>query len=165
MVGPWWAGAISVTATSGLPGAPYHFIDADLVIQGPICADLVKGFLSYWRGRWSHVGHHLSWFRIPTAIAENNNEFLLTLLEPEVALLFGLGQHLLDEALLGLQCGSGDGADGGGSASQGVAPALAPFGGDPGPAGPDDPDRPLAAGGHPLSGADLMPHSPPPGGG
>ena len=87
----------------GLPGAPHHFVDADLVIQGPICADLVKGFLSYWRGRWSHVGHHLSWFRIPTTIAENNNEFLLTLLEPEVALLFGLGQHLFDEALHGLQ--------------------------------------------------------------
>ena len=82
-----------------LPGAEHHFVDLDLLLQGPVCGELVKGFIAYWRGRWSHVGHRLSWFRVPTAIAEQNNDFLLALLEPEVAELFGLGAHLFEACM------------------------------------------------------------------
>lgn len=81
------------------PGAEHHFVDLDLLLQGPVCGELVKGFIAYWRGRWSHVGHRLSWFRVPTAIAEQNNDFLLTLLEPEVAALFGIGAHLFEPCM------------------------------------------------------------------
>ena len=86
----------------GLSAADRHFVDLDVVLRGPICSDLARGFLSYWRGRWSHVGHRLSWFRVPTVMAENNNEFLLAMLEPEVAHIFGVAPHLFSGCLRSL---------------------------------------------------------------
>ncbi|MGL4206455.1 MAG: phospholipase D-like domain-containing protein [Aeromonadaceae bacterium] len=87
----------------GLRAASWHFVDLDVVLRGAICSDLARGFLSYWRGRWSRVGHRLSWFRVPTAVAENNNEFLLAMLEPEVAHIFGVAPHLFSGCLRSLR--------------------------------------------------------------
>ncbi len=86
----------------GLRSASWHFVDLDVVLRGPICGDLARGFLSYWRGGWSHVSHRLSWFRVPTAMAENHNEFLLAMLEPEVAHIFDVAPHLLTGCLSSL---------------------------------------------------------------
>lgn len=75
----------------GLP-AEHQFVDLDVLLRGAVCTDLARGFLSYWRGRWSHVCHRLGWFGIPEPMAIANNAFLLALTEPEVARLFGVAE-------------------------------------------------------------------------
>lgn len=75
----------------GLP-ADHQFVDLDVLLRGAVCTDLARGFLSYWRGRWSHVCHRLGWFGIPEPMAIANNAFLLALTEPEVARLFGVAE-------------------------------------------------------------------------
>ena len=40
-----------------------QFIDMDVLCRGAICPLLARGFLSYWRSRWSHHWHRLHWVR------------------------------------------------------------------------------------------------------
>ena len=40
-----------------------QFIDMDVLCRGAICPLLARGFISYWRSRWSHHWHRLHWVR------------------------------------------------------------------------------------------------------
>ncbi len=40
-----------------------HFIDVDVLCRGAICPILARGFLFYWRSRWSHHWRRLHWLR------------------------------------------------------------------------------------------------------
>lgn len=74
--------------------ATHRFVDLDVVLHGDICQDLARGFLRYWRGQWSQVCRQLSWWPIPDSLARVNNGFLLGLMEPASAAIFGLDPAL-----------------------------------------------------------------------
>ena len=77
-------------------GAPPHFVDLDLVCRGPLCRQAEQGFELFWRSRWSHPIRRL--LRRPLLPAEIHvvNDFLLTLTDPVVAMVYDLPASLFD---------------------------------------------------------------------
>ena len=77
-------------------GASPHFVDLDLVCRGPLCRQVEQGFELFWRSRWSHPIRHL--LRRPLLPAEIHvvNDFLLTLTDPVVAMVYDLPASLFD---------------------------------------------------------------------
>ncbi|MFM5840310.1 phospholipase D family protein [Aeromonas rivipollensis] len=84
-------------------GAPPHFVDLDLVCRGPLCRQAEQGFELFWRSRWSHPIRRL--LRRPLLPAEIRavNDFLLTLTDPAVAMVYDLPASLFDDAPLPLR--------------------------------------------------------------
>ena len=77
-------------------GASPHFVDLDLVCRGPLCRGVEQGFELFWRSRWSHPIRRL--LRRPLLPAEIHvvNDFLLTLTDPVVAMVYDLPASLFD---------------------------------------------------------------------
>ena len=77
-------------------GASPHFVDLDLVCRGPLCRQVEQGFELFWRSRWSHPIRRL--LRRPLLPAEIRavNDFLLTLTDPVVAMVYDLPASLFD---------------------------------------------------------------------
>ena len=77
-------------------GASPHFVDLDLVCRGPLCRQVEQGFELFWRSRWSHPIRRL--LRRPLLPAEIHvvNDFLLTLTDPVVAMVYDLPASLFD---------------------------------------------------------------------
>lgn len=70
-----------------------QFIDVDVLCRGAICPLLARGFLSYWRSRWSHRWHRLHWIRPAIRQLRVLQDFLLQFREPQVASLYGVPPH------------------------------------------------------------------------
>ena len=77
-------------------GASPHFVDLELVCRGTLCRQVGQGFELYWRSRWSHPIRRL--LRRPLLPAEIHvvNDFLLTLTDPVVAMVYDLPASLFD---------------------------------------------------------------------
>ena len=77
-------------------GASPHFVDLDLVCRGPLCRQVEQGFELFWRSRWSHPIRRL--LRRPLLPAEIHvvNDFLLTLTDSGVAMVYDLPASLFD---------------------------------------------------------------------
>lgn len=72
-------------------GQSPNFVDLDLLCRGPICCQLERGFVRFWRSRWSRPLLHLH----PEAPRDGLARLGFLLGYPEVAHLYGIPANLV----------------------------------------------------------------------